>query len=78
MEEHIRTNGYHETADQDVACIGECIDLLDKVQNETFIDDYIKADVWTDEAMMEALKKHNDTRKLLFKTIEKNIERWWD
>ena len=42
------------------------IKLMDRVQNEYYIDTF-----WN-------LKKHDKARKLLFKMLEENIEKYWD
>ena len=33
---------------------------------------------WTDIMFDEAAKRQNDAKKLLFKTLEDNIELWWN
>jgi hypothetical protein len=77
--EHIRKNGIHESANEDVAKIRECIELLDKVQNEYYIDEFLrsKAD-WDQDSSEQAIQKHDNARKELFKLLEENIEDWWD
>lgn len=77
----IYKNGTHTTAESNAAVMLKCIDMIDKVQNEYYIDQALtglEMYDWTDVQWDEAVKKHDDTRKLLFKTLEENIERWWD
>lgn len=77
----IYKNGTHATAKSNVTVMLKCIDMIDKVQNEYYIDQALtglEMYDWTDVQWEEAVKKHDDTRKLLFKTLEENIERWWD
>jgi hypothetical protein len=77
QSEHIRKYGYHENANYDANRIDLCIRLLEKVQNEEYIE-IPKDELWTKEAMDASIAKHDKARKLLFKILEQNIERWWD
>ena len=78
QHEHFVKYGYHEDSSKDAEQILECIDLIDKVQNEYYIDQAMMKQVWVKEELEEAEKKHNDARKQLFKLLEENIEHWWD
>lgn len=76
--DHFAKNGYHESAGEDIKEIRECIELIDKVQNEYYLDELFKQDKFSlDEANL-AEEKHNSARKQLFSRLEKNIEGWWD
>jgi len=77
--EHIRKYGMHESANEDVAKIRECIELLDKVQNEYYIDEFLRSKAgWDQDSSEQAIQKHDNARKELFKLLEENIEDWWD
>lgn len=78
QSEHIRKNGNHVDANQDANRIDLCIRLIEKVQNEEYLDVAIKEKTWTRESMEAAEQKHNKARKLLFRILEQDIERWWD
>ena len=54
--------------------INLCIRLIEKVQNEEYID---LSQPWTKESMDHSFNKHKKARKLLFKLLEHNIEKWW-
>jgi len=77
---HLLKYSNHESSGADVKQLLECVDLIDKVQNEYYIDQAILGLVdeqWTDDMFKETAEKQDETRKLLFKTLEANIERWW-
>jgi hypothetical protein len=78
--EYLTKYGYHENSITNAVHILECVDLIDKVQNEYYIDralDGLSDHEWTDEMFKEALQKQDDAKKLLFKTLEDKIEHWW-
>lgn len=58
--------------------INLCIKLIEKVQNEEYIDAALAEPEWNKESMQIANQKHNKARKLLFKIIEQDIEKWWE
>lgn len=62
--EHLK-NGYSDF-DHEYERLQTIIRLMDRVQNEYYIDTFLDA------------KKHNKARKLLFKMLEENIEKYWD
>ena len=76
--DHIKKYSLHQNAEEEVNRIVECIDMIDKVQNEYYIDKALDQENVTLEIMEEAEKKHNETRTKLFETLSKNIEKWWD
>ena len=79
--EHLIKYGYHESSFADAKQILECVDLLDKVQNEYYIDQGLRGltdEQWTDDMFKEIVDKQDNAKKLLFKTLEENIERWWN
>lgn len=63
--EHLKSNGIVEF-DREYERMQTIIRLMDRVQNEYYIDTFLD------------LKKHNKARKLLFKMLEENIEKYWD
>lgn len=77
--EFLRKNGMHEAANNDVAKIKECIGLIDKVQHEYYIDEFLRSkEPWSKDSSDQAIENHNNARKELFKLLEENIEDWWD
>ena len=77
--DYIAVNSYHERAGEDVKEIRECIELIDKVQNEFYIDEMLNLDQseWTLDRIKGAEDSHNQTKRQLFKLLDKNIEHWW-
>lgn len=78
--EYLAEYGYHENSATDTKRILECVELMDRVQNEYYIDVALKGLVdeeWTDSMFNEAVDKQDEAKKLLFKTLEDNIEHWW-
>ena len=78
MAEHMYNNGYHECSKQDGDRMILCVMLIDKIQNEDYMNELINNDNLTLEDIQKAENKHNKAKKLLFKILEQNIERWWD
>jgi hypothetical protein len=78
QSEHLRKHGYHDSSESDADRIDLCIRLIEKVQNEEYLDVALRESQWTMQSMEAAEQKHNKARKLLFKVLEQNIERWWD
>ena len=79
--EYFHKHGMTESAGQYAKQMLECADLIDKVQNESYINealDGLESRQWTDQMFKDACDKHDEARKQLFQLLETNIERWWD
>ena len=76
--DYIKKYGYHENASKDAKQMLECVDLIDKVQHEYYIDQAMKQKKWDMGELKIAEEKHDQARKQLFQTISDNIEKWWD
>ena len=79
--EHFKKHGITESSEDKAKEMMECIDLIDNIQNERYIDEAMHClynENWTDEQFNEAINKHDKVRKQVFDTIERNIESWWD
>lgn len=76
--ETIRKNGYHVSAKYDADRMMLCVRLIEKVQNEEYMEVLIDDDNLTMEKINAAINKQQKARKLLFNILEKNIEKWWD
>lgn len=79
--DHLIQYGHHENAEVYAKQILECVDLIDKVQNEYYVDTALTGlwdHEWTYEMFKETIHKQDEAKKLLFKTLEDNIEYWWD
>ena len=77
QSKHFRMYGYHESSEREAQRMELCIRLIDMVQNEYYLDNALMNDL-TDEAMMSAIRKHDKAKRILFKLLEYNIERWWN
>ena len=78
--EYLIKHGRHQSSFSNAKQIIECIDLIDKVQNEYYVDTALTGlsdHEWTDEMFKETIQKQDEAKKLLFKTLEDNIECWW-
>jgi len=78
--DYIRKYSYHESAQDSINQILDCVDLIDKVQNDYYIEQALDGlDVygWTDVMFDEAIKRQDAAKKLLFSTLEANMESWW-
>ena len=76
--EHTREYGYHVNSNYDADRMMLCVRLIEKVQNEEYMEVLIDDDNLTAEKIEVAINKQRKARKLLFKILEQNIERWWD
>jgi hypothetical protein len=77
QSKHFRKHGYHESSERDAEQMELCIRLIDKVQNEYYLDEVLRQD-FTDEVMINAINKHDKAKRILFKLLEQNIEKWWN
>lgn len=77
QSQHFCQYGYHISSDRDAQKMQLCIRLIDKVQNEYYIDEVFQHEL-NDESIMRAVKKHDKAKRLLFKLLERNIEKWWN
>ena len=77
QSKHFREYGYHESSERDAEQMELCIRLIDKVQNEYYLDEALGQE-FTDEAVISAINKHDKAKRILFKLLEQNIESWWD
>lgn len=79
--EYMINHGVTETANAKGKQILECVDLIDKIQNEYYIDEAIFSlgdKEWSKKMWDEGIQKHDEARVKLYKTIQDNIETWWD
>ena len=76
--DHTRRYGYHVYSNNDADRMMLCVKLIEKVQNEAYMEVLINDDNLTIEKIQAAIDKQQKARKLLFKILEQNIERWWD
>ena len=79
QSKYFRKYGYHLSSERDAEKMELCIRLIDKVQNEYYLDEQLmKKDPITDKDIENAIRKHDKAKKLLFNILENNIESWWD
>ena len=78
QSEHFRKFGYHESSERDAEKMTLCARLIDKVQNESYMDELIGKDDFTAKDIDNALNKHDKAKRILFKLLEENIEQWWN
>jgi len=76
--EHTRKNGYHVNSSCDADRMMLCVRLIDKVQNEEYVEALINDDGLTAKKIDAAYNKQKKARQLLFKLLDKHIEGWWD
>jgi len=76
--EHTHKNGYHTSSDYDADRMMLCVRLIEKIQNEEYMNILADDDNLTQEKIDTAYNKQNKARKLLFKLLDKYIESWWD
>ena len=78
MSGTIRKRGNHTLADYDANRMMLCVRLIEKVQNEDYMNELINDDDITIEKIRAGQKKHDKAKRILFKLLDNYIERWWD
>ena len=78
-ETHIRKDGVHLYNEIDADSINKAIKMIEKVQTEYHINEYMLKDKkWTKRGIDKATTNHDKARKELFDYLNNNIEKWWD
>ena len=79
VEQYILKDGIHIYNDVDAANIRTAINMIEKVQNEYYLDQYLmNANELGTENMMKAVEDHDKAKQELFKFLADNIDSWWD
>jgi hypothetical protein len=76
--EHTRKNGYHVNSDYDADKMMLCVRLIEKIQNEAYMEELLNRGKITQEKLNAAMNKQKKARRLLFRLLDKHIEGWWD
>jgi glutamate synthase domain-containing protein 2 len=78
--EYMQKHGITESSSEVAAQIFECVDLIDKVQNEYYIDEALNIEDknWSDDKFNEAIKKDEEAREQLFLKLKNQLSQWWD
>jgi hypothetical protein len=76
--EHTRKYGYHTLAEYDADKMMLCVRLIEKIQNEEYMEVLINDNNITKEKMDAVHNKQKKASQLLFKLLDKHIEGWWD
>jgi hypothetical protein len=76
--EHTCKYGYHASSNYDADRMMLCVRLIEKIQNEAYMEELINDNELTQEKIDTVTNKHNKAKHLLFKILEQNIEQWWD
>jgi hypothetical protein len=78
MSNAIRKCGNHTLAEYDADRMMLAVRLIEKVQNEDYLIEFINDDEITKEAIEKGEAKHKKAKRILFKLLDQYIERWWD
>lgn len=76
--EHIYKHGCHINSKYDADRMMLCVRLIEKIQNEEYMDVLINDDNITMEKIDVACNKQKKAKRILFKLLENYSERWWD
>jgi len=76
--EHIYKHGCHINSKYDADRMMLCVRLIEKIQNEEYMDVLINDDNITMEKIDVACNKQKKAKRILFKLLDKYIEGWWD
>jgi hypothetical protein len=78
--DYMQKDGITESSSEVAAQIFECVDLIDKVQNEYYIDEALNGlnSDWNDDQFSEAIKKDKEAKEQLFLKLKNQLELWWD
>lgn len=74
---HLTKWGDHENSERDAELIMTCVRLIDKIQNESYYDEFYESGERSFEAVQKYKNKHNKAKRLLFKILNDRIETWW-
>ena len=77
MEKGFRTRGMSTNSEKDAHNIKKCVLLLDRLQNDAYID-YSEKVVNVRRSFEEEERMINQDLDLLFKILRKQIRVWWD
>ena len=75
---HTYKHGYHINSKYDADRMMLCVRLIEKIQNEEYMDVLINDDNITMEKIDAACYKQKKAKRILFKLLDKYIEGWWD
>jgi hypothetical protein len=75
---HLGERKWHESSKRDAELMMTCVRLINKVQNEEYLDELYNLDERSPESLKIVIDKHNKAKRLLFKIMEKKIESWWN
>ena len=78
MSKSIREKDNHTVAEYDANRMMLAVRLIEKVQNEDYMNELINDDEITIEKIKAGQKKHDKAKRILFKLLDNYIERWWD
>lgn len=87
---YLKKNNLYVGVDRDVEIINTCIRLIDKVQSEEYLWEFVEKlekehnnggiFYWNEDRKAYELGalKHEKAKRILFTLLERNIEKWWD
>jgi len=78
QEQYIREQGIHVFNKADADSIKTAIEMINKVQYEHYVDEYLSSGEWDHNGMVKSLEDHDKARQELFQYLSDNIEKWWD
>jgi hypothetical protein len=79
VEQHTIKYSHHINAGTEAKSIRTAIELIDKVQNEYYLDKYLSgATKWNKKEIDKAVEDHDTLKQELFQHLNNNIEKWWD
>ena len=78
MSNAIRKKGNNTMAEYDANRMMLAVKLIEKVQNEDYLIEFINDDNLTREKIIAGETKHYKAKRILFKLLDQYIERWWD
>jgi hypothetical protein len=68
---------YTESAERNAELMMTCVRLIDKIQNEYYLEKTYHYETLTLEIINQHIDKHNKAKRLLFKILHDKIETWW-
>ena len=78
MSEAIRKRDNHTLAKYDADRMMLAFRLIEKVQNEDYLLEFIMDEEITREKIIAGERKHFKAKRILFNLLENYSERWWD
>ena len=74
---HLSEKNEYENSERNVELMMTCVKLINRIQNEYYIEECIDLGLKTFKNADSCIARHNKAKRLLFKILNDRIENWW-